>query len=82
MRFWHLSSLLALTLPLAACGPGSQVETGQPTDSAQSSPGGLQPQTQQTNASITASVQSIAQLQERIAAHKGKVVVVDLWALW
>lgn len=29
-----------------------------------------------------ASVVSFAQFQDEISAHRGKVVVVDLWALW
>lgn len=33
-------------------------------------------------AEITAEVKTIAEIQSAIAAHQGKVVVVDLWALW
>jgi len=31
---------------------------------------------------ITASLMSLAEVNDAIASHKGKVVVVDLWAMW
>jgi thiol:disulfide interchange protein len=31
---------------------------------------------------VTATVKSLTEFEDLVASHKGKVVVVDLWAMW
>ena len=81
MRHWHLPLFALLTFTLASCGTSERSQSGPLADS-QSAPDEQPAETPQPAAPITTSVESIAQLDQRIASHPGKVVVVDLWALW
>ena len=69
-RFW--SVLAALLLTTAACAPSNSIQS-----SDNSSAGNAV-----DDPEITVEVRSLAQVEELIASHAGKPVVLDLWALW
>ena len=81
MRHCHSLSLLMLIFTAVSCGTNSAPQSVPVADS---QPASSEPPAVASRPAvpITVSVQSIAQLEERIASHQGKVVVVDLWALW
>lgn len=37
---------------------------------------------EKTAVTATATVKSLTEFEDLVATHKGKVIVVDLWAMW
>jgi type IV pilus biogenesis protein CpaD/CtpE len=74
-----LSSLL-----LASCAEKDPPATNVvPQDASTDKPTDLKPKTPKPNVLVVnLDVQSPQQTSDLVASHKGKIVVVDLWALW
>ena len=81
MQRWHLSFMACWMLTMASCAPSEPAPAVQVSES-QTAPAAEPSEASQPSPSSTVSVQTIAQFEDRIASHNGKVVVVDLWALW
>jgi thiol:disulfide interchange protein len=77
MRFSCL--VLLSILPAAACNRSNEPESLTATQA--TAPTG-ELDSSAAKLSVTAAVQSLAQVKASIANHRGKVLVVDLWALW
>ena len=73
LRFCGL--LLPLLLIVSGCGHDDQ-----PAPQTTKKDAGAQ--TVESGASVTTTVATIAEVEEVIASQNGKVVVLDLWALW
>lgn len=66
--------VLMSCLLLSACSGDPASETGKNK--------GDEPTKNIVEPKVTASVKNLAEIEELIASHKGKIVVVDLWAMW
>jgi hypothetical protein len=74
---WNTILLSTLVLPTIACSRGVRPEA-EPEKA-------LAPEKQERQSPpepITAVVHSIPQVEALIASHGGKVIVIDLWAMW
>jgi ABC-type enterochelin transport system substrate-binding protein len=86
----RLQSLVLVTLTLlllSACSDRAELEqpiAALPTASQEttSSVDVAAPTEQNSQVTVTADVQSLDEINELITAQQGKIVVVDLWALW
>ena len=82
---WFLFCAVLLVMP-ACSDSGLSTSTGgeqQPTIAKRSEDRPESPaDSSGTTPGITADVKTLAEVDKLVAAHKGKVVVVDLWALW
>jgi hypothetical protein len=77
--------LLAGLLCAAGCGGGDSVSDEPPAPNAdQSATSDPAPDTDSKSdaAAVSLDVLNASETDELIASHKGKIVVVDLWALW
>ena len=74
MRTSLLLFLSAVLLPLTACSSSAP----EPDSAA----GSVDVEVSVAEPSITATVRNRAEVEQLVASHQGKVVVIDLWALW
>lgn len=77
------AALLAAAVGLASCSGNSNTETGESeTATETTSETSDETASASTPPSVTTSVVSLEDLDKTVASHKGKVVILDLWATY
>jgi thiol:disulfide interchange protein len=71
----RLLCLMVSALLLAACSGEPEKESGKRNGPAKAND-------KNESSKVTASVKTLKEFEDLVASHKGKVVVVDLWATW